>query len=131
MPTLAIQLDSPVPITEQIVGGLRRAIAMGKLQPNDELPPVRQLAADLGVNLNTVARAYRALEASGLVSTVRGRGTRVTSSTEKRSAGRSTSTSHVKQRITDAVVDAKLAGLTQDAMTKVFQDVLATFFKTT
>lgn len=131
MPSLAIQLDSPVPIIEQIVGGLRRAIAMGQLQPNDELPPVRQLAADLGVNLNTVARAYRALEASGLVSTVRGRGTRVTSSTEKRSARRSTSTSQVKQRITDAVVDAKLAGLTQDAMNKVFQDVLATFFKTT
>jgi len=131
MPTLAIQLDSPIPITEQIVAGLRRAIAMGHLQPNDELPPVRQLAADLGVNLNTVARAYRALEASGLVSTVRGRGTCVTSSTEKRSAGRSTSTSQIKQRMTDAVVDARLAGFTQNEMTKVFQDVLTTFFKTT
>jgi hypothetical protein len=54
----------------------------------------------------------------------------VTSSTEKRSVSKSASNYHVKQRMTDAVVDAKLAGLTQEAMTKVFQDVLATFFKT-
>ena len=129
MPAIEIQLDSPIPITEQIVAGLRRAIATGQLQANDDLPPVRQLAADLGVNLNTVARAYRTLEASGLVTTVRGRGTRVTSSTEKRPAGKSASIHQVKQQITDAVVDAKLAGLTHEAMTRVFQEVLGTFFK--
>lgn len=131
MATLSIHLDSPVPIVEQIVTGLRRTIATGLLRPNDELPPVRQLAADLGVNLNTVARAYRILEASGLVSTVRGRGTCVTSSTEKRTSGKSATTFEIKRRMTDAVVDAKLAGLTQDAMTKVFQDILATFFNAT
>jgi GntR family transcriptional regulator len=131
MATLTVRLDSPIPITEQIVSGLRRAIAIGELQPHDELPPVRQLAADLGVNLNTVARAYRTLEASGLLSTVRGRGTRITSSTEKKTATRSASTLQVKERITNAVVDAKLAGMSHDAMNKVFQDVLASFFKPT
>jgi len=129
--TLTVQLDSPIPISEQIVSGLRRAIAIGELQPNDELPPVRQLAADLGVNLNTVARAYRTLEGSGLVSTVRGRGTRITSSTEKKMTSKSASTTRVKERMTIAVVDAKLAGMSQDALNKVFHDVISSFFKAT
>ena len=68
---LSVRLDSPVPIGEQILAGIRALIALGTLNPGDELPPVRQLAGDLGVNLNTVARAYRALESDGLVRTAR------------------------------------------------------------
>ena len=131
MTTLAIQLDSPTSITDQIVTGLRREIASGGLNPDDELPPVRQLAADLGVNLNTVARAYRTLEASGLLTTVRGRGTRVTSSTEKTQGNRAATTELVKRRMTDTVADAKLAGMSPDAMQRLFQDCLAAFFPTT
>ncbi|MCA9312138.1 MAG: GntR family transcriptional regulator, partial [Phycisphaerales bacterium] len=51
---LVVSLESKEPVVDQIVGGIRRAIASGELRPGDELPPVRQLAADLGVNLNTV-----------------------------------------------------------------------------
>ena len=49
------------------------------LQPGDRLPPLRQLAADLGLAVGTVARAYRELESAGLISSRRGGGTRVTS----------------------------------------------------
>ncbi len=79
---IEISLDSPVPLGDQLVAGIRHLIAAGTLRPGDELPPVRQLAADLGINLNTVARAYRELEAAGLAVAARGRGTRVTSSRE-------------------------------------------------
>ncbi|MEW6278583.1 MAG: GntR family transcriptional regulator, partial [Candidatus Eremiobacterota bacterium] len=72
---IRIQVDSTVPLVEQLQQELRRAIARGEVGPGDPLPPVRQLAADLGINWNTVARAYRALELEGLVSTARGRGT--------------------------------------------------------
>jgi GntR family transcriptional regulator len=125
MTALAINLDSQTPINDQIVFGLRRAIATGELTPDTKLPSVRQLAADLGVNLNTVARAYRALEASGLVTTVRGRGTRVVSSIEHENAR---ATANVSERLKDAVTDAKLAGMTQATLRQAFSDVLEMFF---
>ena len=128
MATLTIDLDAPTPITEQIVAGLRRSIAAGKLCPGDELPPVRQLAADLGVNLNTVARAYRVLESSGLVSTARGRGTRVLSAVETRQQPAEVTAAHIEQRVATAVTDAKLAGLSQSKLESVFRDVVAAIF---
>ena len=131
MRTLVIDIDSSVPVTDQIVVGLRRAIALCELQPGDELPPVRQLANDLGVNLNTVARAYRELRAAGLVSAVRGRGTRVTSATEAtHRPGESRVPERVRERLTDAVIDAKLAGLTDVTTAKILRDVVRVVFKT-
>lgn len=71
------QLDfrSGVPIYEQIVAHVRQQIESGALQPGDQLPTVRQLALELRVNFNTVARAYRLLDEAGLISTQQGRGT--------------------------------------------------------
>jgi GntR family transcriptional regulator len=74
-----IQLDfrSGQPIYLQIVEHIRQMVARGELQPGDQLPTVRQLATDLRVNFNTVARAYRLLDEAGLISTQHGRGTYV------------------------------------------------------
>jgi len=74
-----IQLDfrSNHPIYLQIVEQIQRQIADGQIQPGDQLPTVRQLATDLRVNFNTVARAYRLLDEAGLISTQHGRGTYV------------------------------------------------------
>jgi GntR family transcriptional regulator len=76
---MQIQLDfrSRQPIYTQIVEQVRQQVAHGELQPGDQLPTVRQLAADLRVNFNTVARAYRLLDEAGLISTQHGRGTYV------------------------------------------------------
>jgi len=65
------------PIYLQIAEQIQRRIASGELKPGEQLPTVRQLAATLGVNFNTVARAYRLLDKSGLISTQHGRGTYV------------------------------------------------------
>jgi GntR family transcriptional regulator len=54
---------------------IKHFIASGELQPGDQLPTVRQLAADLRVNFNTVARSYRLLDEAGMISTQHGRGT--------------------------------------------------------
>ncbi|TET83964.1 MAG: GntR family transcriptional regulator [Anaerolineales bacterium] len=64
-----------VPIYVQIVERIKHLVATEVLEPGDQLPTVRQLAADLRVNFNTVARAYRILDQAGLVSTQQGRGT--------------------------------------------------------
>ncbi|SCL18675.1 transcriptional regulator, GntR family [Micromonospora rhizosphaerae] len=71
---MQIRIDpaSAVPPYEQVRGQLARMIGAGRLPVGTRLPPVRQLATDLGLAVNTVARAYRELEGAGLVQT-RGR----------------------------------------------------------
>ena len=64
---LLIDRDLPVPVYEQVAAQLRRLIATGALAPGVTLPPVRQLASDLGVNLNTIARCYRLLASEGFL----------------------------------------------------------------
>lgn len=72
---IRIDLTSKVPIYVQIINQIKHMIATGELRPDDQLPTVRQLAADLRVNFNTIARAYRMLDEEGLISTQHGRGT--------------------------------------------------------
>lgn len=64
---LEIDLSSPEPIYEQIISQLGLAILKGDLQEGDKLPPIRQLASDLEINPNTVAKAYQILEESKVV----------------------------------------------------------------
>ncbi len=72
-----ISANDGVPIYLQIVNQVKYLIASGRLKPEDELPPIRVLADRLIVNPNTVARAYRELEAFGLVEKRRTAGTYV------------------------------------------------------
>lgn len=72
-----VDLRSKVPAYAQIVEQVGGLIASGALAAGDQLPTVRQLAADLRVNFNTVARAYRMLDEAGVISTQQGRGTYV------------------------------------------------------
>ena len=76
---IPLQLDfrSGSPIYIQIMDQIRQMVASGELQPGDQLPTVRQLATDLRINWNTVARAYKLLDEAGLISTQQGRGTYV------------------------------------------------------
>ena len=62
------------PIYEQIYDGLRRLMISGAIAPEDKLPSVRELAAELAINPNTIQRAYRELEQAGYIYTVAGRG---------------------------------------------------------
>ena len=77
MNSLDFVLDfrSGVPIYVQIVEQVQQLVVSGKLKPGDQLPTVRQLASELRVNFNTIARAYRMLDEAGLISTQQGRGT--------------------------------------------------------
>jgi len=74
---LEVDAESPVPIYEQIIDGIQRLVREEKLAPGVFLPSVRQLAADLEINPNTVARAYSLLEKDGIIETARRRGTRI------------------------------------------------------
>ncbi|WP_380169660.1 GntR family transcriptional regulator [Jannaschia sp. R86511] len=77
-----LQVDprSPVPPYEQVRSQVVAQVDAGQLRPGDRLPPVRRLAGDLGLASGTVARAYRELEAAGVVVT-RGRNGTVVAAT--------------------------------------------------
>lgn len=72
---IVIDLDSGVPPYEQIRAQIMGHVAAENLSPGDRLPPIRTLAADLGLAAGTVARAYRELELAGVVTTRRRAGT--------------------------------------------------------
>jgi len=76
---LAINTTDPRPIYQQVADGIKELIARGELEEGASLPPVRQLAADLGVNLNTIATAYRELQKDGLIVIKHGSGSMVAS----------------------------------------------------
>jgi GntR family transcriptional regulator len=69
-----LNLQSGVPVYRQIMDQVRTGMASGTLAAGDQLPTVRQLAVDLEINPNTVARAYRELELGGLLETHQGTG---------------------------------------------------------
>ena len=72
---LHLEIDSKVPIYIQLEEQIRAMIAAGQLQPGDQLPTIRELATDLRVNYNTIARVYLDLDRDGIILTQRGRGT--------------------------------------------------------
>ncbi|MGQ9552916.1 MAG: GntR family transcriptional regulator [Anaerolineae bacterium] len=74
---LSLDLQSKVPIYIQIVEQVKGLIVSGVLHPGEQLPTVREMAANLRINFNTVARAYRLLHEEGVISTQQGRGTYV------------------------------------------------------
>src|ERR671924_962094 len=74
MSVVVIDHHDRTPIYAQIERALRAAIASGRLRPGDQLPTVRQLAVDLQVNANTVARVYSDLERADVIETRRGVG---------------------------------------------------------
>ena len=74
MPLVSIDARDRTPIYAQLDRALRAAIATGRLQAGDQLPTVRQLAVDLSINANTVARVYASLERAGVIETKRGVG---------------------------------------------------------
>src|SRR3954471_11315649 len=88
MPVVDLDPRDPTPIYAQLDRALRAAIASGRLKVGDQLPTVRQLAVELRVNANTIARVYLDLERAGVLETRRGVGSCVrATAAEARTAG--------------------------------------------
>ena len=119
---ITIDLESSVPIVEQVHAEIRHAIAVGLLAPGDSLPTVRQLAQDLGINLNTVARAYRLLESDGLVTSIRGRGSVVRSAREAPAIAERSLQQRIGRSIRKLIADARLAGLDRHELELLFTE---------
>jgi len=93
--------SSGVPFYRQVIDQVLLAMADGRLKPGTQLPTVRQLAVDLSVNLNTVAKAYREMEIRGIVQTQQGTGTFV--------AARSSAKSRERRKALQDLLDRLIA----------------------
>jgi GntR family transcriptional regulator len=111
MPTFTVDSTSPTPIYAQLDRSIRAAIATGELEQGAQLPTVRQLAVDLAVNANTVARVYAQLERDGILETRRGVGTFVRESPSPQ-ATRAHRERELRELIRRFVGDAALLGFT-------------------
>lgn len=108
--TVTVDPKSPLPIYAQLVEGVRHAVATGHLRAGDQLPTVRQLAVELRINPNTVARAYSELERCGVIATHRGRGTFVVGGVDGHPRRRDRS--HLTDLARRAVLEAQELGFT-------------------
>jgi GntR family transcriptional regulator len=111
MPIFDVDSASPTPIYAQLDRSIRAAIATGELKPGAQLPTVRQLAVDLTVNANTVARVYAQLERDGIPETRRGVGTFVREVPPPQSA-RAQRERELRELIRRFIGDAALLGFT-------------------
>ena len=117
-----VRPDSGEPIYQQLVRQVTHAITTGSLSPGDRLPTIRQLAAELVVNPNTVARAYRELERDGLVESGPRRGTFVTFDPPKLQARERRT--RLKPHLDSLIAEAKVLGFSASELKTALERAL-------
>lgn len=119
---LKIDSSNGTPIYLQIVEQVKRSVAMGRLKPEEGLPSVRQLAMDLTINPNTVARAYLELEHDGVIYKRQGQGTFV--SAEGLDASRRERQKAVAALLEKAIVEALESGMTAAQVDELYRTLM-------
>lgn len=119
----SVNIRSSIPVYQQIENLVLFGIASGKLQAGDKLPPVKTLADRVGVNFNTVAKAYRDLEVLGLITTRRGMGCFVKKGVQGRI--RATCSNRLVERIFEVTQEAKASGLSKKELSNIIDESLA------
>lgn len=124
---LTVDPRSGVPIYLQVIEQVKRSVALGILASGEQLPTVKQLALDLTINPNTVAKAYRELERDGVIETSPGRGSFVKSngSTDTTKAASDVA----RGAIEAAVREAKSIGLNADEIRSLTNAAVDRWFR--
>ena len=120
MAIVSVDPQDRTPIYAQLDRALRAAIATGRLVAGDQLPTVRQLAVELSINANTVARVYAELERTGILETRRGVGTFVIATPAKAHPPKQHER-RLRSFITRLLADASAAGFTLDDLLEALQ----------
>ncbi len=117
---LHISSYNGVPIYLQIVNQVKYLVAAGRLEPGEELPPIRTLAEQLLINPNTVARAYRELELAGIVTKRRTAGTYVSDTTSP--LARRERLKIVTERIDALLAEARQMNIDTEELIELIQE---------
>ena len=110
---------SRTPIYQQLYDQVIRFVSLGILSPGDKMPPIRSLAVELGVNPNTVQKAYSLLEDRGYIASAVGRGSFITNKLSADDAGRI----QAEKEFREAVSKAVQAGLNEKRLTGIIREV--------
>ena len=115
---IRINYRDPRPIYEQLRDGFRQLILTGVLKPEEKLPSVRELAASLAINPNTIQRAYRELEAEGCICSLPGRGSFVCGTDAAARARRS----ELAARLRETAGELRALGLTDEEIIALMKE---------
>lgn len=117
-PLITLNYRDPRPIYEQLTDTLRRMILSGAIAENEKLPSVRELAGQLSINPNTIARAYQALEREGFLYSVTGRGS-FAGSLGGVDEGRKL---QLRRKLVQAATELRQLGETEDALITLIKE---------
>jgi GntR family transcriptional regulator len=109
-----VDRDEPTNLHEQVAAEIRRAILDGEAKPGERLPPAKDLAAELGVNTNTVLRALRVLRDEGILEFRRGRGVSVAGTPERTA---------VLNKARELIVLARRHGYRRDELLRIIESL--------
>ncbi len=115
----SINFQSRVPVYQQICDNIIRLVSYGAIKSNEQLPAVRRMATDLGVNPNTVAKAYSMLESSGYVYTVTGKGSFISEKLQNGEARRI----EMKNQLREKLKEAYSVGLSPDDISEIINEI--------
>ena len=121
MPIVTIDARDRTPIYAQLERALRAAIATGRVTAGDQLPTVRQLAVELKINANTVARVYAELERAGVIETRRGVGSFIAAPPDRARSPREHDR-RLRAFVTRVLADADAVGFSLDELIAVLEE---------
>ena len=119
---LDINPRSSTPIYQQLVDGVKELVARGILEPGERMPTVREMAAELSLNPNTIAKAYQRLEQEGIIETMRSRGTFVADRTVV--FDKETAKQQLSDQVEKVLVEAYHLGLNREDIKQLFEESL-------
>ena len=117
---IEIEMDSDIPIYTQLANRLIEGVANQSLQPGDSLPSVRSLAADLGINMHTVNKAYRELDNKGIIRIIPKSGAVVNTLTVNE-----VSNLRVETLMRPVIAEAMAVGLSKTEITKMMTELIS------
>ncbi|MCA9123019.1 MAG: GntR family transcriptional regulator [Planctomycetales bacterium] len=124
---LNINPANGIAIYDQVVRQVKFAVAQGAVKPGNLVPSVREMARELAINPNTVARAYQQLQSDGVLESVRGMGLEVAADAVKQC--KSERQKLVQDRIRQALVEAKQSGLDVGELKQIVEKLVASVYR--
>lgn len=119
---LSIDEKDPRPIYQQLMAQIREQVGTGTLQPGDELPSVRDVAQNLGINLHTARSAYLKLRDQGIIDLRLGRKARI--ARPRTTAPDATAEEETRLAVREYITDAVLKGLSPERIRTLFEEEL-------
>lgn len=119
---------SDVPIYQQLVDGVKKAVARGILAPGDKLPSVRELAGRIAINPNTIAKAYQEMEREGIIETLRGRGTFV-AEVRTRGIDREEKKRRMREMLEKVLVEAYYMQMEEEEVLAMVEEIIREWYR--